>query len=173
MCRCKIDNHIWGITWSNLQKYGCPVCYVKRESGENSYLWKGGITPLSHRLRGKIQQWRVDSFIKYNSKCDITKNNKECQIHHFHNFSDILIETLETLFLPIYQDISKYKETELKSIEELCLKLHYKYGLGVCLCKEEHKLFHIAYGIKNNTKEQYIEFKKSRLQLNNNLLTLK
>ena len=59
------------------------------------------------------------------------------------NFSEILQETMEFLNLPIYKQINKYTDEELKSIEEKCLEMHYKYGLGVCLCEEEHKLFHI------------------------------
>ena len=34
---------------------------------------------------------------------------------------------------------------------------------GVCLCEECHKEFHHVYGNKNNTKEQYIEFKNNKL----------
>ena len=33
---------------------------------------------------------------------------------------------------------------------------------GVCLCEKCHKEFHHIYGNKNNTKEQYIEFKERK-----------
>ena len=33
---------------------------------------------------------------------------------------------------------------------------------GVCLCEKCHKEFHHIYGNKNNTKEQYIEFKENK-----------
>ena len=33
---------------------------------------------------------------------------------------------------------------------------------GVCLCEKCHKEFHRIYGNKNNTKEQYIEFKENK-----------
>lgn len=166
VCKCKLDGEIFNTTWNRIQSgHGCPQCFIESETGENCHLWKGGITPLAFYLRYQIQQWRVDSFVKYNSRCDITGSNKECQIHHFHNFSNIVIETLQKLNLPIYKQINEYTKEELKSIEDACNKLHYDYGLGICLCKEEHKLFHSAYGIKNNTEEQYILFKENRLLL--------
>ncbi|MBU3186666.1 hypothetical protein [Clostridium estertheticum] len=172
-CKCLIDGNIFTPPWNSLQHgVGCSVCYFKSRRGENNNKWKGGITQLTFYLRHHLQQWRVDSFIKYNSRCDITGSNKECQIHHFHNFSDILIETLEVLNLPIYQQINKYTIEELESIENMCTKIHYDYGLGVCLCKEEHKLFHSAYGIKNNTKEQYDKFRRLRLRQIHNIPVL-
>jgi len=53
---------------------------------------------------------------------------------------------------------------ELNLINYTCIELHYKYGLGVCLCEKEHKLFHSIYGRKNNTKKQYDDFKAMRLE---------
>lgn len=34
---------------------------------------------------------------------------------------------------------------------------------GVCLCETCHKAFHKEYGNRNNTKEQYIEFKQNKI----------
>lgn len=34
---------------------------------------------------------------------------------------------------------------------------------GICLCESCHKEFHHIYGTRNNTKEQYIEFKENKL----------
>jgi hypothetical protein len=65
--------------------------------------------------------------------------------------------------LPIYINISQYTQDELDILSKKCLELHYKYGLGVCMTKPIHKEFHILYGLKNNTPEQYEEFKKNKL----------
>jgi len=46
----------------------------------------------------------------------------------------------------------------LKKVKDKCLKLHYKYGLGVCIRKDIHELFHNLYGRGNNTPEQFKEF---------------
>ena len=170
-CRCLIDNHIWGITWNDLRRgNGCPKCYRENNFGENNPSWKGGITPLRNHLSSfTILQWKKDSFKKYNYKCDITGNhNVKLIIHHHHNFSDIVQETMDILKLPVYQEINKYTDMELKLIETTCLKLHYKYGLGICLSEQEHILFHSIYGRKNNTIDQYKKFKQKRInELNN------
>lgn len=166
-CRCKIDGNIWNATGTNLinNECGCPVCALKNKSGKNNYRWKGGITPLHEYLRHTITQWKNDSFKKYNYTCDITGQiGGKLIIHHWYNFSDILLETMKVLSLPIYPEVNRYSKNELKLIEDLFVKMHYKYGLGVCLCEEEHKRFHKIYGIHNNTLNQYEEFKINRLK---------
>lgn len=106
--------------------------------------------------------WKNDSFNLYNNKCDITNSSNKNIIHHHKNFSDIVKEVLNTLNLEIKYNLSEYSELDLKLIEKLSLELHYKYGLGICISQDEHKLFHKIYGKKNNTKEQYDEFKANR-----------
>ena len=148
-----------------LRKYNhnCRMC--RQYSGENHWNWKGGISSLQEHLRLHISSWKRDSLIKYNYTCVITNiKSVDIIIHHVNkNFKDILEEVLTTLNFPIYQEINQYTDDELKSIEDLCLKLHYLYGLGVCICEEEHKLFHSMYGYGNNTPEQFEEFKQLRL----------
>jgi hypothetical protein len=45
-------------------------------------------------------------------------------------------------------------------LENEVVRLHYNYPMGVCLRKDIHKLFHVLYGSKNNTPEQFNEFQK-------------
>jgi hypothetical protein len=176
-CYCTKHESIFYSKWRELKRghIGCKKCQHEKFSentyfrglhlcGEKSPSWKGGISPLSSHLRDKIKQWKQASLKKYDYKCDITGSNKNLIIHHLHNFSDILRETMEILELPIYQEVNKYTDEELKLIEDTCLELHYKYGLGVCLCEEIHNEFHKIYGKYNNTKEQYEEFKKDELE---------
>lgn len=161
--KCLIHNKEFPMSWSNFSgNHGCPTCGIKKQSGENNWNWKGGISNLYEYLRTHILYWKIDSFKKYGGKCDITGYKKDCIIHHLHPFNEIIKEAMEALNLPIYKEVNQYKEEELKSIEDLCLELHYKYGLGVCLNEDVHKEFHSIYGVKNNTKEQYYEFKTNK-----------
>lgn len=166
-CKCLIDGHEWKANWSNLQQgKGCPKCAVRNVSGQNCYAWKGGITPLYIYLRNTISPWKRDSFKKYNYRCAITGTNKHLTIHHLYNFSDILEEVLKKTKLPLYQEIGKYTNKELRLLEDTCLQLHYKYGLGICLTRKIHEEFHSLYGRSNNTREQFEEFRQ--MKINNN-----
>jgi len=93
----------------------------------------------------------------------VITNKKFDVIHHLYNFNSILKETLKILDIPIHKNIKKYTIKELTLISRTCEQIHYKYGLGVCLSKEVHKEFHSLYGTKNNTKEQFEEFKMKAL----------
>ena len=79
-------------------------------------------------------------------------------IHHLYSFDNIVINTLEELKLPIYENISNYTDIELKQIINKCLEIHYKYPLGKCMKEEYHKLFHKYYGYGKNVPSQFDEF---------------
>lgn len=144
---------------------GCPECKRINATGANSPTWKGGITPLHNYLREKITPWKIDSMKKYNKTCAITgRKSSNNIVHHIIGFSDILFETMDAVGLDLRENVSLYTEEELKSIEDKCLELHYKYGLGVVLCEEVHKEFHSIYGYGNNTPEQFEEFKNNKLK---------
>lgn len=169
ICRKHKEEGIQTTNYFNLKQRdksgsGCKYCRYEKISGDNCHLWNGGITDLSRYLRGKISDWKLDSFKHYNFKCDITNSTKNKIIHHLYGFDQILQETMDVLQLPIYEQINKYTDKELKQIEEKCVELHYKYGLGVCLCEDEHKKFHSMFGYGNNTPEQYCKFKEIRMK---------
>ena len=166
-CKCKIDGYEWETSWDSLTEgNGCPQCYKETTLGENHFNWKGGISPLHEYIRHKIINWKRDSMKLCNYKCAIT-GEKFDVIHHVIGFNQILQETLDFTKLPLYQEIAKYTDIELRLLEETCLALHYKYGLGICLTENMHKEFHAIYGYGNNTKEQFEVFKQIQLSNNN------
>lgn len=156
---CK-DGHIFHMDFYHFKNRGqrCSICYdLKDKSGRNSPTWQGGLTPLSSHLRGVIDEWKTESFKKYNYKCAITSTKRNLIIHHIYSFNTILKECMDVLNLEV-KPIGEYTEYELKSIENKCVELHYKYGLGVCICKEIHDKFHSIYGKGENTVKQWNEF---------------
>jgi hypothetical protein len=163
-CICKKHpSIIQYVMLSNLKKstIGCKHCASDFKSGENHYNWKGGITPLHNYIREKIGDWKKDSLSRSGYCCDITgEKSHNLVVHHLYkNFNEILFETLEILEITLYDDISKYKKEELEDISNKCISLHNYYGLGVALLPKIHDLFHNIYSKKNNTEEQYVEFK--------------
>jgi len=102
----------------------------KSLKGKENPNWKGGITPINHKIRHSIEfrLWREAVFARDNWTC------KKCNLrgfylhpHHIKNFS-------------------KY------------FKLRFIVSNGITFCKKCHKLFHKKYGRKNNTKRQLKEF---------------
>lgn len=71
-------------------------------SGKNNHRWRGGITPLRHRIYTsfKTRQWRSDIFTRDNFTCqECGINNIKLEAHHIKPFYKILeennINTLE------------------------------------------------------------------------------
>lgn len=137
--------------------------------------WRGGITPVAMHLRSFIKrsQWQIDSFVENNSRCVISgkpnTHKEKLHIHHLHAFSDIVRETMKDLNLDFREQIGLYSDEELDAIEEKCLELHYKYGLGVPLIETIHNEFHVIYGRGGNTPEQFEEFKRMKIKNKKNI----
>jgi len=167
---CKLDIHRDEETLTKI-KSDCQIGKIIPEEtrikmsrsnrGSNNCNWKGGLSPIHPYFRGILYEWKMDSLKKYNYKCALTnENNGDLQIHHINeNFSDIILETLNLLNLPIHQDMFNYSDEEIKLINKTFLDLNYNHGLGIPLRKNIHKLFHTLYGSKDNNKNQFEEFK--------------
>ncbi|MEH7116028.1 hypothetical protein V7128_01215 [Neobacillus vireti] len=161
------NGHYWE-TCHDYFKSGarCKYCHFEHNIGENHPRWKGGISSVQTFLRDKLYDWKKETIQKYNSKCDITGLPFD-DIHHLYGFNLIIEEAFKITKLPIHQTIKDYTRDELECLTITTVKLHDKYGLGVCLIKEVHNLFHSIYNFGDNIPEQYYEFKQN--YLNNNL----
>lgn len=167
------DSKIYGIKRSqeicdNLSKRNIESGYWSGDNnprhedplfGEENGRWKGGVKIVYEFLRGNIAQWKRDSMKACDYRCVISGKPFD-NIHHLYSFKRIVEEIFETLQLPIYQTMGEYTEEERESMLNLLDKLHKKYGLGVCLTENIHKLFHHTYGYFDNTPEQFDEFKE-------------
>lgn len=121
---------------TNNERYGADSWMQTGEgreyfSGENSPVWKGGIN--DPRWDRLKKEYRDWRF----------------SIFKIYNFSCDICgnnDYVEAHHLYNYKD---YPD------------LRYEKGNGVCLCQPCHIDFHRKYGKKNNTPEQYFEYKKS------------
>ena len=161
-CKCKIDAHEWSASVNKLSVgKGCPECKRRLHVGENNNKWKGGITPLSNKLRRSIYEWKRDSLIKFNYKCVISGSKEDIVIHHLYPFNKILKEALEEYWAK-YTLKKSYNYKDYFYIEPIFLKIHSKYKLGVLLSSDIHKEFHRIYGNENFTEDDFNEFYKTK-----------
>lgn len=144
---------------------------VEAISGENNYNWKGGITPIANYLRNLtiVEQWRKDTYIRENSKCQLTGKHVHggnSDVHHLYNFNMIVREAHTLHNIQIKQIVGDYTKEELQLLEDYVTSWHKDTSNAVLLCKEIHILFHIVFmgGYdKPTTKEDYIRFKQRYL----------
>lgn len=132
---CK-NGHKFNMSLNNLvHGHGCKTCYIESHSGENSHLWKGGITPENRKIRDSIEykQWRNSVFEKDNYTCQCCEQyGGKLQAHHINNFSDFP-------------------------------ELRFDINNGITLCSDCHSInikgsFHNIYSQFNNTYEQLEEY---------------
>lgn len=128
----RIFSEEWKNNISKAAKNRPPVsCATKRKFiGKNNPSWKGGITPLSAKIRNSIEYevWRTAIFSRDGYTCQKYKTvGGKLIAHHILNFA-------------------QYPELRL-AIDN-----------GITLSDKAHKEFHKKYGKRNNTREQLEEF---------------
>lgn len=154
------EGHISEVWWSSFRNgHRCLTCFNVSQSGSKSVNWNGGYRKLNEYIRKKINPWKIESAKSCSYKCVITNVNFDV-IHHLVGFNLILDEAMKELEYPVYDKLSDYTDSELNSIVEKVLEVHFRYPLGVCLSKEVHEEFHLIYGKGDNTPEQFYEFKE-------------
>lgn len=96
------------------------------KKGDKSHLWKGGITPLTKKIRSSFEyrQWRSDIFTRDNFICQECGNKGgNLNAHHIYSFSNII------------------KENKIKTLEQAleCEEL-WNINNGLTLCQNCHEL---------------------------------
>lgn len=126
-------------------------------NGELNGRWKGGILPIYLELRTQVDEWKTKSMENCNYKCVITGGEFD-NVHHLYPFRDIVDEVFKNTKIEVKQLVMDYTKEEFTTIVNELNRLHFNYGLGVCLNKEIHKLFHDTYGYTKNTNKQFYDF---------------
>lgn len=141
---CLLHDIIWTTTWDNLlhRKYGCSHCLSEAHSGENHHNYNPNLTnedrlKLSrHDIENiqNIKKWRREVYRRDNYTCQIC-----CKRNGFG----------KTIYLNAHH-LNGWS---------WCVEGRFDINNGITLCKDCHNLFHGVYGNKNNTKNQFEEFK--------------
>lgn len=126
---------------------------LKREYG------KSGYETLVMYIRKNINEWKQQSAKECQYQCVLTGRPFD-EIHHIHGFRLIFDETLSNAKIDDRESIDDYTDGELDIVLSEFKRVQSLYPLGVCLCKEVHKLYHHIYGYGNNTTEQWNEFEQ-------------
>lgn len=125
--------------------------------GSENGRWQGGITSLSTALRENIYEWKQKSMELCNYKCVLTGCEFD-NIHHIIPFNIIIKECISELDLEILSTLGEYEEEDRENLIELLKKKHELYGLGICLHKDIHKLFHDTYSYTEFNANDFKEF---------------
>lgn len=139
----KHSNKVQYLSFKKVLKNSTP-CEFCRE--ENDF------ANINHRLRSCINEWKILTEEKCNYSCVIT-NSKSYDIHHLKSFKDIVKEA----FINLNYTVENYNEVTFEEIKNEVKRLHFFYGLGVCIDKSLHKDFHSKYGYDFNNSD-FLEF---------------
>ena len=131
--------------------------FINPLSGSDNPNWKGGITNFYQELRSDTKDWFNESMEFCNYSCVVSGLNFD-NVHHTTAFKDIVDETFKLVDIDKRNTVSDYTEEEFDNLTEVLKYLHNEYGLGACITKEVHKLFHDNYGYKNFTAYDFLDF---------------
>lgn len=156
--------------------YPCDYCYDEIRRGDTSPNWKGGRSEVQKFVRWNLREWKKDVLAKDNGKCVITGDlaDKTFPVHHLLSAKTIFEDVVKEVNFEIKESISKHTEEELEILSNIFSQKH-SVHLGVVLRPDIHKLFHRIYGYKNNTPQQFEEFKEifNHISVDNALYNMK
>ena len=101
-----------------------------------------------------IWKRKSEEFCEY--RCFVTGIKYNYEVHHIRAFNEIVKEALNELNIKP-SNLDKLDGEALLKLREVVILLHDKYGLGICLNKNIHILFHSQYG-KISNKRDFIKF---------------
>ena len=139
----------------------------RRPSAIEQHLWVMGLkrprcadsyTTVAEYVRSRLYMWRNSVKEANNYTCALSGSRSNIVVHHIYGFNLILTEAMDNINLPLYEDITKYSDTELNMLVGEVLSLQEHYGQYICITERIHKQFHGIYGYGANTKEQWDEF---------------
>lgn len=103
----------------------------------------------------------IDAEFRICKSCEKTFPNTHeyfNDIHHTTPFNAIFNEMFELSCIDKRKKVGDYTKEELDCLDKTIKDLHLKYGLGVCLNKDVHKLFHDHYGYVDFSLNDFILF---------------
>lgn len=141
---CKHKNEgIKYISYSNLKaEHGCYSCFVDRITGDKNHQWNPNLTNeerIKARSYTEYYSWRKQVFERDDYTCQCC-GRRGGRLNAHH--------------------LINYSDD---------VNTRLALSNGVTICKSDHILFHKTYGYKNNTPQQYEEFKKSKQEQLNNI----
>lgn len=125
--------------------------------GESNGRWNGGITNLSTALRENIYEWKQESMKICNYKCLLSGKEFD-NIHHTIPFNLIIKEAVNNIGVDVKTDLGSYSEENRELLIKEVQNLHSQYGIGICLNKDIHKLFHDVYSYISFNDDDFKNF---------------
>ncbi|WP_310877188.1 hypothetical protein [Priestia megaterium] len=164
ICNKHEDKGIQNIVMKNFNRssFPCKHClseYMSQSTlGSKSSLWRGGVSGINRYIRdsGFVENWRKESFKRYNYKCAITKKNGYLELHHPYSLSKIIKDCLDELHIELKDSVGEYSDCDLARIHSYIKDKHDEID-GIPLAPEVHSLFHKLYG-NDNTPDQFDDF---------------
>ncbi len=131
-------------TYSNSQICS-RKCRNKYYIGENSYHWKGGITPLCKLIRDleEYKTWRISVFKRDNYTCQECGVTGYVEVHHIKEFNIILSE-----FLQAYNQFSPLEDKETLIRLAITYTPFWELSNGKTLCEKCHDKLKINKEVK-------------------------
>ena len=186
-CKCDCGNEkvICGSKLKSGHTTSCG-CFMKEKSSENAKkLWENEDFRNEHSKRQSEiakKQWEDEDFRKMKIEQGNRQYHPKGELHPNYNHNMTDEERNEGRLQEGYKEWTQKVKENANYTCECCgqrggkLHSHHKDGYkwckerriditnGVCLCEKCHREFHSKYGVKNNTEQQYIDFKNNKLQ---------